>query len=290
MYTRVIPRLDIKGPNLVKGIHMEGLRVLGKPEHFARHYYEHGADELIYMDAVASLYGRNCLTEIVAKTAREIFIPLTVGGGLRSLDDIREVLRAGADKVCLNTAAVKRPELISEAANSFGSSTIVISIEAIKQPDGSWHHFTDYGREVTGLDAVQWAIRAAGLGAGELLVTSIDREGTGQGFDLELTARIARAVDIPVIAAGGAGRTGHALEAVEGGLADAVSLASLLHYRCCGDLQVDQGQFQAEGNIEYLKTGRDFSRITGSTLEEVKSLLASHGVACRLPEGEASHV
>jgi len=133
---RIIPRLDIKGPNLVKGVHLEGLRVLGRPEEFARHYYENGADELIYMDVVASLYGRNSLVDIVTRTAQQIFIPLTVGGGIRSVEDIRQVLRAGADKVAINTAAVRRPELITEAAHVFGSSTIVVSIEAIKQPDG----------------------------------------------------------------------------------------------------------------------------------------------------------
>src|SRR6185503_14449232 len=143
MNVRIIPRLDIKGPNLVKGIHLEGLRVLGKPEHFARYYYENGADELIYMDAVASLYGRNSLVDIIERTSREIFIPLTVGGGLRSVDDIRTVLRAGADKVSLNTAAIRRPELIREAARAFGSSTIVVSIEAIRRPDGSYEAYTD---------------------------------------------------------------------------------------------------------------------------------------------------
>ncbi len=205
MNIRVIPRLDIKGPNLVKGIHMEGLRVLGKPEDFARYYYETGADELIYMDAVASLYGRNSLLGIVEKTAKDIFIPLTVGGGLRNLDDIRTVLRAGADKVSLNTAVVKTPQLIREASLAFGSSTIVVSIEAMRRPDGSYEAYVDFGREKTGVDAFQWALRATELGAGELVVTSIDREGTGKGFDVELTRKVAEAVPIPVIASGGAG-------------------------------------------------------------------------------------
>ena len=184
MTVRIIPRLDIKGPNLVKGIHLEGLRVLGKPERYARHYYEQGADELLYMDVVASLYQRNSLLDIVTRTAREIFIPLTVGGGLRTIDDIRTVLRAGADKVSLNTAAIRDPGLIREAALRFGSSTITVSIEAIRKPDGSYEAYTDNGRERTGVDAFDWAIRAAELGAGELIVTSIDREGTGKGFDL----------------------------------------------------------------------------------------------------------
>jgi cyclase len=241
------------------------------------------------MDAVASLYGRNCLTDIIAATAAEIFIPLCVGGGLRSLDDIKEVLRAGADKVCLNTAAVKRPQLISEAARRFGSSTIVISIEAIRQPTGTWHHFTDYGREETGLDAVAWGLRAAELGAGELLVTSIDREGTGKGFDLELVRAIASKVDIPVIAAGGAGRVEHASQVVDEGLADAVCLASLLHYGLVGEMTCDQTRFASEGNIEYLKTGRAFGAITGASLARVKEHLDQRGISCRPAGGEKAH-
>ena len=152
MTVRIIPRLDIKGPNLVKGVHLEGLRVLGKPEDFARYYYENGADELFYMDSVASLYGRNSLNDIIEKTAREIFIPLTVGGGLRTIDDIRAALLSGADKVSLNTAIINRPELVREASHRFGSSTIVASIDAIKKSDGTYEAYTDYGRETTGVN------------------------------------------------------------------------------------------------------------------------------------------
>src|SRR5712691_717483 len=190
MNIRIIPRLDIKGPNLVKGIHLEGLRVLGKPEQFAKLYYEQGADELLYMDVVASLYQRNSLLDIVSRTSKELFIPLTVGGGLRSLDDIRAALKAGADKVALNTAAIRRPEFVREAAERFGSSTIIVSIEAIRRTDGTYEAYTDNGRERTGVDALQWAQQAATLGAGEILVTSIDREGTGKGFDMELVRQI----------------------------------------------------------------------------------------------------
>lgn len=157
MSIRVIPRLDIKGPHLVKGIHLEGLRVLGKPDHFARTYYEQGADELLYMDVVASLYERNSLLEIIERTSREVFIPLTVGGGLRTLGDILRVLRAGADKVSLNTAAIRNPSFVREAARRFGSSTIMVSIEAIKRKTGGYEAYTDNGRESTGVDAVQWA-------------------------------------------------------------------------------------------------------------------------------------
>ncbi len=286
MNVRVIARLDIKGPNLVKGIHLEGLRVLGKPETFAREYYEQGADELLYMDVVASLYQRNSLLDIVERTSREIFIPLTVGGGLRTLDDIRAALRAGADKVSLNTQAIAQPDFIRQASRRFGSSTIVVSIEAVKQPDGTYLCYTDNGREHTGVNAFEWAVRAAELGAGELMVTSIDREGTGQGFDLNLTRHIAESVSIPVIACGGAGSVGHALSVVTEGRADAVCLASLLHYGAIRRRK-DHGDFSSEGNTEYLKNWREFSRIQDATLPEIKAHLLAHGVPCR-PAGEMS--
>ncbi len=166
MNHRIIARLDIKGPNLVKGIHLEGLRVLGKPEEYARAYYQAGADELIFQDVVASLYERNSLHDIISRTAREIFIPLTVGGGLRSIDDIRSVLRAGADKVSINTAAIRNPQLIREASLVFGSSTIVVAIEAIKQADGRYLAFIDNGREHTGVEVLGWAKKVEELGAG----------------------------------------------------------------------------------------------------------------------------
>jgi cyclase len=277
---RIIPRLDIKGPNVVKGIHLEGLRVLGKPERFARYYYEQGADELLYMDVVASLYGRNSLLDIVASTSREIFIPLTVGGGIRTLDDIKTVLRAGADKVSLNTAAIGRPELIREASRRFGSSTIVISIEAIKMPDGRYEAFTDNGREHTGVDAVAWAVRVAELGAGEIMVTSIDQEGTGRGFDLDLTRQIATAVPIPVIACGGAGCVSHVHDVVMEAKADAACLASVLHYNFVKRHQ-HEDDFSAEGNVEYLKTRRPFTKIEDATLREIKEHLVERGVHCR---------
>jgi cyclase len=281
MNIRIIPRLDIKGPNLVKGIHFEGLRVLGKPEWFARYYYEHGADELVYMDAVASLYGRNSLLDIVERTAREIFIPLTVGGGLRSVEDIRRVLRAGADKAAINTAAIGRPELIREAARSFGSSTILVSIEAIRKPDGTYEAYVDYGRQRTGVDAFEWAVRAADLGAGELMVTAINNEGSGKGFDLELTRRIADAVPIPVIAGGGAGKLADVHDVITRGHADAVCLASLLHYHAIQHAGSQDGDYSEEGNIEFLRRGGAFSRIQAASIPKVKEFLVAHGVDCR---------
>ena len=285
MNIRIIARLDIKGPNLVKGIHLEGLRVLGKPERFARYYYENGADELLYMDVVASLYGRNSLLEIVKRTSREIFIPLTVGGGLRSLDDIQAVLRAGADKVSLNTAAIARPELIREAVRRFGSSTVVVSIEAMQMPDGSYEAFTNNGRDETGVDAMEWAVRAAELGAGEIMVTSINREGTGQGFDLALTERIAESVSIPVIACGGGGNPGDVYQAATRGKANAVCVASILHYNAIRHLSGDVSEFE-EGNIEYLKQGISFSKIQDATIQEIKKYLMDRKIDCRSAEAE----
>lgn len=227
---RLIARLDIKGPNLIKGVHLEGLRVLGDPQQFARDYYEQGADELIYIDIVASLYGRSKLTEIVRRAANDVFVPMTVGGGVRNVDDVRDLLRAGADKVAINTAAVRRPELITEVSRRFGSQCMVLSIEAKQQNDGRWEVFTDCGRERSGVDAVEWAQRGVELGAGEILVTSIDREGTRKGFDVALTKAISDAVTVPVIASGGYGQASHLGEVVAAG-ADGVAIADALHYK-----------------------------------------------------------
>lgn len=280
MNIRIIPRLDIKGPNLVKGIHLEGLRVLGKPENFARYYFENGADELIYQDVVASLYDRNSLHDIVAKTAKEIFIPLTVGGGLRTIDDIKGVLRAGADKVALNTAAIRNPTLIREASRKFGSSTIVVAVEAIKQPNGKYFAFIDNGREFTGIEVVEWAQKVEELGAGEILLTSVDRDGTGAGYDLELVSMVARNVSIPVIAHGGAGCLDHVKEVVLKGAADAVAIASILHYDCL-DKMKDLPDNGVEGNFDFLLSGKKVTKTQPTSLREIKSSFRSAGIECR---------
>ncbi|WP_404712381.1 imidazole glycerol phosphate synthase subunit HisF [Sphingomonas sp. MMS24-J13] len=227
---RLIPRLDIKGANLIKGVHLEGLRVLGDPQEFARAYYAAGADELIYVDVVASLYGRNSLHDIIRRTANDIFIPLTVVGGLRSVDDVRSVLRAGADKVGINTAAIKRPELIREVSQAFGAQCMVLSIEAKQVGEGKWEAYTDNGRESSGVDVVEWAARGVEMGAGEVLVTSVDREGTREGYDLELIAAVSAAIGpVPLIASGGMGAASHMIAAFERG-ADAAAMADILHY------------------------------------------------------------
>lgn len=230
MPTRLIPRLDVKGKNLIKGIHLEGLRVIGDPQTFARKYYEDGADELLYVDVVASLYGRNSLHDIVRRTAKDVFVPLTVTGGLRTVEDVREMLRAGADKVGINTAATKRPELISEVARKFGSQCMVLSIEAKRISAGKWEVFTDNGRESTGLDVVEWAKRGVELGAGEILLTSVDQEGTREGFDSALISAVASVVSVPVIASGGMGKASDVEKAVREGQASAVAMADILHY------------------------------------------------------------
>lgn len=226
---RLIPRLDIKGPNLIKGIRLEGLRVMGNPQDFAVRYYEAGADELIFMDVVASLYGRNNLSDIIQHTAANVFIPITVGGGIRSVEDAKHILRSGADKVAINTAAVQRPELISEIAHRFGSQAMVLSIEAKKQANGRWEAYTDNGRERTGLDVIEWIRRGVELGAGELLLTAVDKEGTRQGFDIELLNEVRNTVNVPVIASGGMGSLEHLCQAGLTGV-DGVAMADALHY------------------------------------------------------------
>ena len=227
---RLIARLDIKGANLIKGIHLEGLRVVGDPQIHAAKYYQDGADEIIYIDTVASLYGRNNLVDVVSRATEHVFVPITVGGGIRSVEDARTLLRAGADKVAINTAAIKEPKLISQLSDVWGSSTIVLSIEAKKTEDNKWEAYTDNGRERTGLDVAQWAETGAKLGAGEIFITSVDQEGTRKGFDCELVAEITKRVEIPVIASGGFGSLDHLSQLVKTAKPTGVAIADALHY------------------------------------------------------------
>lgn len=280
-YNRVIPRLDIKGPNLVKGIHLEGLRVLGKPEEFAKIYYDQGADELIYQDSVASLYQRNSLTEIITRTAENIFIPLTVGGGIRTLEDINLVLRAGADKISINTAAIKNPNFINQASKTFGSSTIVVAIESIKQSDKSYLAYTDNGREYTGLEVLTWAKEVEDRGAGEVLLTSIDQEGTGNGFDSELVRSISGSINIPVIAHGGGGSVYDIANIINDSGADAVAISSMLHYATINSYDNGLEGFTGEGNIEFLKKNKSFKKFGSENLFEIKNKLLDYNIALR---------
>lgn len=228
---RIIPRLDIKGPNVVKPVQTEALKIVGNPADLAGFYYSQGADELLYMDIVASLYERNLDFDLLKSVAENIFIPLTVGGGIRTIHDVNNALRAGADKVAINTHAVRNPKFITEAAREFGSQSVVLSIEAKKQADGTWEAYTDGGREHSGVNAVEWAKKGIEFGAGEILLTSVDQDGTRKGYDLELIKKITVFADIPVIVYGGAGSLESVLGVIREGGADAVSAASIFHYR-----------------------------------------------------------
>jgi len=232
---RIIPCLDIKACRVVKGVKFLGLRDAGDPVEVARIYDAQGADELVFLDITASFENRKTLIGLVEKIAQNIFMPFTVGGGISDVEDIRNLLNAGADKVSINTAAVKFPELIKDASTRFGSQCIVVAIDAKKIKDAKWEVFIHGGRTATGLDAVKWACQAAQLGAGEILLTSMDRDGTKDGYDLELTQAITNAVKIPVIASGGAGKLEHFYEVLNDAKADAALAASLFHY---GELSV----------------------------------------------------
>ena len=225
---RVVPRLDIKSPNLVKGIRLEGLRVVGDPSEYARRYYHDGADELMYQDIVASLYERNTIPDLVASTARELFVPLTVGGGIRTAQDVRELLERGADRVAMNTAVVAKSSLIGECAELFGAQCVTVALETIHLGGDRWEPLTDCGRNRTGLDALTWAREVVDLGAGELLLTSVDRDGTFSGPDLALLERVCAAVRVPVLAHGGITTASHARQCWDAG-ASGVVIAAALH-------------------------------------------------------------
>lgn len=225
---RLIPRLDIKGANVVKGIQLEGLRVVGDPAALAKKYAEEGADELYYTDTVASLYGRNQLTELLLRASAEVFVPITVAGGIKSRADAKRLLDAGADSLAINTAAIRTPGLIDDLAGHYGSQAIIVSIEAKRKAAGVWECYTDNGRERTGLDAIQWAAEAVHRGAGEILLTSIDQEGTRKGFDVPLLEAVAERVNVPLVICGGMGKL-EDLQAV-GEIAHGIAMASVLHY------------------------------------------------------------
>ncbi len=233
MPARIIARLDVKGENLIKGIHLEGLRVIGSPSDYALRYYAAGVDEIILMDAVASLYGRNNLMSLISSTADKVFVPITAGGGVRSVSDVKSLLESGADKVAVNTAALARPRLLTEIAEEYGSQCLVLSVEARRTTSG-WEAMTDNGRENTGKDVVSWIREAIALGAGEILLTSVDKEGTREGFDLELLESASKVSSVPLIASGGFGQLSDGPAALRPGRADAIAIADALHYERLG--------------------------------------------------------
>ncbi len=227
---RIIPCLDVNAGRVVKGVNFVELRDAGDPVEIARRYDEQGADEITFLDITASSDARDIILHVVEQVAEEVFIPLTVGGGVRSVEDVRRLLNAGADKVSINTAAVNNPQVVADAAGKVGSQCIVVAIDAKQTAPGRWQVFTHGGRNNTGLDAIEWAVRVAELGAGEILLTSMDRDGTRQGFDLALTRAVSDAVPVPVIASGGVGSLEHLVDGVSEGHADAVLAASIFHF------------------------------------------------------------
>ena len=227
---RIIPCLDVSAGRVVKGVNFVSLRDAGDPVEVARRYDEQGADEITFLDITASSDDRDIILDIVSACAEQVFIPLTVGGGVRKVEDVRRLLNAGADKVSMNTAAVNNPDLVAEASAKVGSQCIVVAIDAKQTSPGKWEVFTHGGRKNVGLDAIDWARKVASLGAGEILLTSMDRDGTKNGFDLALTRAVAEAVKIPVIASGGVGNLQHLADGVSEGRADAVLAASIFHY------------------------------------------------------------
>lgn len=289
-YTRIIPKLDIKGPNLVKGIHLEGLRVLGKPEDFARIYYEEGADELIYIDLVASLYGRSNLIEIVQRIANRIFIPLTVGGGVRTLEDMHLLLRAGADKIAVNTALFENIDLLEKGAQIYGSQCMVVYIEAKKNSLGIYECMHTNARENSGIKVLDWAKQVEAKGAGEIFLTFVDTEGTGRGTDGEFIKQLMTSVSIPIIVNGGFGRTAHMVEALENG-ADAVAAASMFHYHALDRIK-DSSPREKEGNTAYIEHKRSEhtrfleEKIEPVGIQTVKNDIISAGGFCRMETRE----
>lgn len=239
---RIIPCLDVTNGRVVKGVNFVDLQDAGDPVEIAKNYNEQGADELTFLDITASSDDRDLILDIIESVAKQIFIPLTVGGGVRSVNDIRRLLNAGADKVSINTSAILNPELVREASNRFGSQCIVVAIDA-KKVDDQWEIFTHGGRNKTGIDAIEWAKKMVDYGAGELLITSMDRDGTKSGFDLELTQLISDSVEVPIIASGGVGNLSHLVDGVKFGKADAVLAASIFHF----------GEFSIRDAKDYMK-------------------------------------
>ncbi len=270
-FPRIIARLDIKGPNLVKGIHLEGLRVLGSPSQFANKYFLDGADELFYQDVVASLYNRNSILEFIQDTAKRISIPLTVGGGIREINDISNALEAGADKVAINTAAINNPNIIKEASRIFGSSTIVGTIETIESDNKTYLAYTDNGREYTGIDIFEWCKKLEDLGAGEIMITSIDRDGTGVGCDTNLIKKIRDLISVPLIAHGGVGMSKHIEQAISSG-ANAVAIASIIHYGALFNNEFIDNK-SIEGNKNFISNFKKFKSFGPNDLKKIKKEL-----------------
>ena len=276
---RIISRLDIKNNTLVKGIHLEGLRVLGDPKEFAFKYFEEGIDEIHYQDVVASLYDRNQLDDVIENTVKNIFVPICVGGGIRTLEDIDKLLKLGADKVVINSAAVKDHDFIKEATIKYGSSTIAVAIEAIRINNGKdYKILTESGRQNTDLDILKWLEKIQKFGAGEIIVTSIDNEGTKKGYDIELCSIVKKNSNVPVIAHGGAGKINDIIEVFKKTDVDAVSIATILHYNY---LNLDNQSNQNSGNYSFINKITKSKDSIAQTINQIKSELEANDIKIR---------
>lgn len=266
---RIIPKIDIKNFNLVKGIHLEGLRVLGDPKVFIKNYYESGADEIIYHDVVASLYGRNQLNELVSRTASDIFLPLTVGGGISTVDNIKSMLSSGADRVFANTAFIKNPKLINETVKYFGSSTIIASIETTNK-SGEYYCSTDFGREQVQIKLDEWLMEVQDRGVGEVIITSIDQDGTGKGFDLKLAEKISKKIHIPFIINGGFGKLSHFDDVLNCCAPAGIAIGSILHYGLKDkSLVLDR----EEGNKDFILKNKKYLNFGEISIKKIKDHL-----------------
>ncbi len=266
---RIIAKLEIKGPNLVKGVNLEGLRVLGKPEFFSENYYENGIDELFYQDVVASLYGKNALCETISKTAKKIFIPLTVGGGVRSISDIYKILRAGADKVSINSQGFKNPKVISDAVKIFGKSTIVANVEVLKKKNKYYCYYNN-GRTPANIEANEWILKLQNLGVGEIVLTFIDFDGTGKGCDFNFIKSIKKKLKIPLIISGGIGNLKHVSRLFKSTDVSGVAIGSLLHYNLIQGKQFIKKEFKDEGNIDFISSNKfNFKKFENKSINNI---------------------
>ena len=272
---RIIPKLDIKNGNLIKGINLEGLRVLGDHISFAKNYYNQGADEIIYLDNVATLYGTNNLTKFVRNTAKKIFIPLTVGGGIKNLNDIEQMLKNGADKISINSAAIDNIQLIRKASKVFGSSTIVSNIECIKIKD-KYYISKSNGRDLVNIDPVVWAKKLEDYGIGEIILTSVNSEGLQKGFDIELTKKVSNKVKVPIIAHGGAGNFQHVLDVIKKTNVSGVSISSLLHYDIFMNFSYKRKKI---GNFYFLENSKKNKSL--NNLKRLKLFLKKENISVR---------
>jgi cyclase len=273
MSIRLISKLDVKGKNLVKGLHFEGLRVLGDPAVFSKFYFENSIDEIIYHDVVASLYERSALNDLIEKVSKNIFIPFVVGGGIRSKDNVRKALMSGADRIFLNTAALKKPEIINELSEIYGSSTIIVSIE-VNKVSNKYKCFYDYGREDSDIDLISWLKNIRLRGVGEIMIISIDKDGTGQGFDLELAKIINQETDLPFIFGGGCGKIEHIMELLDVSNPSGICLSSCLHYDAIKrNIFNINKKINTDGNFEFLKKNEKYKNFLDFDISQVKNFL-----------------